>query len=62
MFLKNITKVRHFKRKINFRESINFFPDQGENTSDRHLMELRMVKNYDKKVLYLKMLFKYKFK
>ena len=57
MFLTNITKVRHFKRKINFSESIHFFLDQGENNSDRHLMELRMVKSYDKKVLYLKMLF-----
>ena len=56
-FLTNITKVRHFKRKINFSKSIHFFLDQGENNSDRHLMELRMVKSYDKKVLYLKMLF-----
>ena len=57
MFLKNITKVRHFKRKTNFRESMNFFPDQGENNSDRHLMKLRIVKKHDKKVLYVKMLF-----
>ena len=57
MFLTNITKVRHFKRKINFSESINFFLDQGESNSDRHLMELDMVKKYDKKVLYVKMLF-----
>ena len=31
--------------------------DQGENNSDRHLMKLRMVKSYDKKILYLNMLF-----
>ena len=51
-FLTNITKVRHFKRKINFSESI-----QGEYNSDRHLMEQRMVNSYDKKILYLKMFF-----
>ena len=56
-FLNNITKVKHFKKRINFAESINFFLDQGENNSNRHLMEQRMVKSYDKKILYLKMFF-----
>ena len=44
MFLTNITKVRHFK--INLSES----------NSDKHLMELEMVGENDKKVLYVKML------
>ena len=56
MFLTNITKVRHFKRKINLSESINFFLDQGKSNSDKHLMELEMVGENDKKVLYVKML------
>ena len=50
MFLTNITKVRHFKRKINLSESINFFLDQGKSNSDKHLMELEMVEENDKKV------------
>ena len=56
-FLNDITKVKNFKRGINFAESINFFLDLGENNSKRQLMEQRMVKSYDKKILYLKIIF-----
>ena len=56
-FITNITKVKNFKRGINFSESINFFLDFGETNSNRQLMEQRMVKSYDKKVQYLNMFF-----
>ena len=55
--INNITKVTNFKRGINVAEGINFFLDLGENNSKRQLMEQRMVKSYDEKVLYLKMFF-----
>ena len=51
-FISNITKIKNFKKGTNFAEDINFFFNLGEHNSKRNLMEQRMVKSYDKKVIY----------
>ena len=56
-FITNVTKVKNFKRGINFSKSINLFLDFGLTNSNRQLKEQRMVNSYDKKVQYLNMFF-----
>ena len=57
VYISNVTKIRHFINEKHFSEHIDLFLNHGQNCSDKKKMEVNETRKYNRKILYIKMLF-----
>ena len=57
IYISNVTKIKHFTNEKHFGEHINIFLKHGQDSSERKKMEVNKTRKYNRKILYIKMLF-----
>ena len=56
-YISNVTKITSYRNKKDFGENINLFLQEGQICSDRKKKTISVTQGYNRKILYLKILF-----